>query len=98
MDELLTGKRLQVVVDAGPEQAIALLAAIQGVVSVAQMTQNGPGCRYVLDLRDDEDPAEAAHVAASRIAAEGWKLFVLQPERRDLEQVFGEISAQRWTQ
>jgi ABC-2 type transport system ATP-binding protein len=98
MDELLTGKRLQIVVDAGPEQAIALLAAIEGVVSVAQMTQNGPGCRYVLDLRDDEDPAEAAQVAASRIAAEGWKLFVLQPERRDLEQVFGEISAQRWTQ
>lgn len=98
MDDLLTGKRLQVVVDAGPEQAIALLAAIEGVVSVEQMPQGGPGCRYVLDLSDDEDPAEAAHVAASRIAAEGWKLFVLQPERRDLEQVFGEISAQRRTQ
>ncbi len=98
MDELLTGKRLQVVVDAGPEQATALLAAIDGVVSVAQLAQNGPGYRYVLDMGDDEDPAEAAQIAASRIAAEGWKLFVLQPERRDLEQVFGEISAQRRTQ
>jgi len=98
MEELLTGKRLQVVVDAGPEQAIALLAAIDGVVSVARMTQDGPGYRYVLDLSNDEDPAEAAHLAASQIAAEGWKLFALQPERRDLEQVFGDISAQRGAQ
>ena len=93
MDELLAGKRLMVAVDAGPERALELLSAVKGIVSVEPMTQQGPGHRYVLDLGKDGDPAEAAHIVASRIATEGWKLYALQPERRDLEQIFSEISA-----
>ncbi len=94
MDELLVGKRLQVAVDAGPERAIELLSSLNGIVSVEPVPQRGPGNRYVLDLGNEGDPAEAAHIVASRIATEGWKLYALQPERRDLEQVFSEISAQ----
>jgi ABC-2 type transport system ATP-binding protein len=97
MDELLAGKRLLVTVDAGPERALELLTAVIGVVSVEPMTQRGPGHRYVLDLGNEGDPAEAAHIVASRIAIEGWKLYALQPERRDLEQIFSEISAQERT-
>jgi ABC-2 type transport system ATP-binding protein len=93
MDELLAGKRLLVAVDAGPERALKLLSAVSGIVSVEPMTQRGPGHRYVLDLGNEGDPAEAAHIVASRIATEGWKLYALQPERRDLEQIFSEISA-----
>ena len=93
MDELLTGKRLQVAVDAEPERAIKMLSSVNGVVSVESVSQRGPGNRYVLDLGNDVDPAEAAHIVASRIATEGWKLYALQPERRDLEQIFSEISA-----
>ena len=93
MDELLTGKRLQVAVDAEPERAIKMLSSVNGVVSVEPVSQRGPGNRYVLDLGNDGDPAEAAHIVASRIATEGWKLYALQPERRDLEQIFSEISA-----
>ncbi|MFB3064169.1 MAG: ATP-binding cassette domain-containing protein, partial [Gammaproteobacteria bacterium] len=98
MDELLAGKRLQVTVDAGPERALELLNAINGIVSVEPMAQLGPGYRYALDLADEDDPAEAAHIVASRIATEGWKLYALQPERRDLEQIFSEISAIERTQ
>jgi ABC-2 type transport system ATP-binding protein len=94
MDELLAGKRLQVAVDAGPERAIKLLAAVNGIESVESLTQRGPGHRYMLDLGKEGDPAEAAHIVASRIAAAGWKLYALHPERRDLEQAFSEISAQ----
>jgi ABC-2 type transport system ATP-binding protein len=93
MDKLLAGKRLLVTVDAGPERALELLTAVVGVVSVEPMTQRGAGHRYVLDLGNEGDPAEAAHIVASRIAKEGWKLYALQPERRDLEQIFSEISA-----
>ena len=93
MDDLLAGKHLLVAVDAGPERALELLSAINGVVSVEPITQRGPGHRYVLDLGKEGDPAEAAHIVASRIATEGWKLYALQPERRDLEQIFSEISA-----
>ena len=94
MDELLAGKRLLVAVDARPERALELLSAVHGIVSVEPMQQRGPGHRYVLDLGNENDPAEAAHVVASGIAAEGWKLYALHPERRDLEQIFSEISAQ----
>ena len=97
LDKLLAGKRLVVAVDAGPERALALLSAVNDVVSVEPMTQRGPGHRYVLDLGNEGDPAEAAHIVASRIATEGWKLYALQPERLDLEQIFSEISAQERT-
>jgi len=97
MEELLTGNRLLVAVDAGPEHALELLSAIDGVVSVEPMTRRGPGHRYMLELRKEADPAEAAHLIASRISTAGWKLHALQPERRDLEQVFSEISAQART-
>ncbi len=93
MDDLLAGKHLLVAVDAEPERALELLSAVNGVVSVEPITQRGPGHRYVLDLGKEGDPAEAAHIVASRIATEGWKLYALQPERRDLEQIFSEISA-----
>jgi len=93
MEELLAGKRLMVAVDAAPEHALELLSAVKGIVSVEPATQQGHGHRYVLDLGNEGDPAEAAHLVASRIAAEGWKLYALQPERRNLEQIFSEISA-----
>jgi ABC-2 type transport system ATP-binding protein len=94
MEELLAGNRLLVAVDAGPEHALELLRAVNDVVSVEPMTRRGPGHRYMLELRKEADPADAAHLVAHRISTEGWKLHALQPERRDLEQVFSEISAQ----
>ncbi len=97
IDELLAGKRLLVVVDAGPERALEMLNSVDGIVSVKPMARHGPGHRYVLDLGEEDDPAEAAHIVASRIATEGWKLYALQPERHDLEQIFSEISAQEQT-
>jgi len=93
MEELQAGKRLLVAVDAAPEQAVEPLKAVTGVVSVESVAAQGPGHRYALDLEEVDDPAEAAPGVADRIAAEGWKLFALQPERRDLEEIFGEISA-----
>jgi len=97
MDELLAGKRLLVAVDAGPERALELLNSVDGIVSVEPTARQGPGYSYVLDLGEEDDPAEAAHIVASRIATEGWKLYALQPERHDLEKIFSDISAQERT-
>jgi len=94
MEELRAGKRLLVAVDAPPERAIAPLNGVDGVKTVAAMAPSGPGHRYALDLEGVDDPAEAAPMVAERVAAEGWKLYTLQPERRNLEEIFGEISAQ----
>ena len=92
LDELLAGKRLVVAVDAGPERALALLSAVNDVVSVEPMTQRGPGHLYVLDLGNAGDPAEASHIADRRIQTEGWSRYARQPELLYVEPVFRDIS------
>ena len=94
MEELRAGKRLLVAVDAGPERGLGLPSSVDGIVSVQPTEQRGPGYRYALDLGEDGDPTEAAPIVASRIATQGWRLYALQPESRDLEDIFREISAQ----
>jgi ABC-2 type transport system ATP-binding protein len=56
--------------------------------------QQAPRYGYALNLGEKDDPADAAPLVASLIATQGWKLYELRPERHDLEQIFGEISAQ----
>ena len=93
MQELRAGKRLLVAVDAGPEQAMDLLKSVDGIQSVAPLSERGLGHRYALDLSGQDELAMTAPMVASRIATEGWRLYALQPESRDLETIFGEISA-----
>ncbi len=93
IDELQAGKRLLVALDAAPDQAMEPLAEIAGVTSVESLSGGGPGHRYALSLGGEEDPFATAPLVARRVASEGWNLYSLQPERRDLEEIFGEISA-----
>ncbi|MEJ2591187.1 MAG: ABC transporter ATP-binding protein [Candidatus Thiodiazotropha sp.] len=95
MAELRAGRRLLVAVDAAPEQALDLLGSVAGVNGVERVTDQGAGHRYALELADGDTLDEAAPTIASQIAQAGWKLYALQPETRDLETVFGEISAQQ---
>jgi ABC-2 type transport system ATP-binding protein len=94
MRELQAGKRLLVAVDAGPEQALDLLRSVDGVEGVEAMQVQGVGHRYALDLNATQELSDTAPRVADRVATQGWKLYALQPERRDLETIFGEISAQ----
>ena len=93
MDELQAGKRLLVAMDAAPEQALDLLKSLEGVKSVETMQVQGVGHRYALDLSGAQELSDTAPLVADRVATKGWKLYALQPERRDLETIFGEISA-----
>ncbi len=93
MQELQAGKRLLVAVDAEPEQAVNLFKSVAGVQAVETLGERGAGHRYALDLGQDE-LSDTAPLVASRIATEGFKLYALQPESRDLETIFGEISTQ----
>ncbi len=94
MDELRAARRLLVAVDAGPDRARALFESVDGVRSVEQLSTRGHGHRYALDLVPGGELAAAAPLVADRIASQGLKLYALQPESRDLETIFGEISAQ----
>ncbi len=94
MDELRAGKRLLVALDVGPDVAMDLLRSVDGVSSVEAMSQQGAGHRYALDLSGENALTVTAPLVASRVAEEGLRLYALQPESRDLETIFGEISAQ----
>jgi ABC-2 type transport system ATP-binding protein len=94
MDELRTAKRLLVSVDASPNKAVTLFESLQGIKSVETLRVNGDEHYYALDLDKQNALQQIAPEVANRVTAEGIKLYTLQPERRNLETIFGEISAQ----
>ncbi len=93
MQELSAGNRLLVSVDVAPEQAVNLLSAIQAVRSVEHFAAQDTEHRYALELSDQSELSDTAAVVASQVIASGWKLYALQPESRNLETIFGEISS-----
>jgi gliding motility-associated transport system ATP-binding protein len=95
MGDLQASKRLLVSVNAGPEQVTKLFKSVNGVHSVQPLYKKGPGHRYALDLGDQNEQAETAPSIANKIMTAGFKLYALQHESRDLETIFGEISAQK---
>lgn len=94
LDDLRAGRRLLVAVDAVPEHALDVFGSLDSIESVEQLGTHGPGHRYALCLAGRDELTDMAPVVASRIVERGLKLYSLQPESRDLETVFGEISAQ----
>jgi ABC-2 type transport system ATP-binding protein len=94
MKELRAGKRLLVAVDAAPERALELFASVDGVGAVESLDGPGTSHRYALDLGNETALDDTAPRVADRVAKEGFRLYAMQPENRDLETIFGEISAQ----
>jgi ABC-2 type transport system ATP-binding protein len=93
MAELQAGKRLLVALDAAPDQALDLLKSVHGVKAVETLQAQGAGHRYALDLSGQQELTDTAPQVANQITTQGWKLYALQPVSRDLETIFGEISA-----
>lgn len=94
MDELQSGKRLLVSVDAEEDRARTLFSQLESVASVEPMTDSGPGHRYALGLKNADQLNDTAPLVAQRVADEGLKLYSLNAEVRNLETVFGDISRQ----
>jgi gliding motility-associated transport system ATP-binding protein len=94
MDDLRAGRRLLVSVDAEPEGALKLFESINRVQSVELLGKKESEYRYALDLGDQNAWDDAVPVVANHIVTAGMKLYALQPESRDLETIFGEISEQ----
>lgn len=95
MQELHAGQRLLVVVDIAPEQALVRLNAINDVKSVEHLARQDGGHHYALELNNHSELSETAATIASQVISSGWKLYALQPESRDLERIFGEISSDK---
>jgi ABC-2 type transport system ATP-binding protein len=90
--DLARSRRLLVAVDAGDAGAEPLLAQVAGVGAVRRLDGGEGHRRYALDLAEGGDGA-APEVARALIEG-GCRLYALEPERRDLEGVFGEINAE----
>lgn len=93
MEELRSGNRLLVSVDTTPEKTRPIFKSVNSIESVEVLENDGPLYRYALALNRQND-IEAAPEVSRALLDGGCKLYMLQRERRDLETVFGEISAQ----
>ena len=86
--DLSAGQRLLVVTDRA--EAADLLRGLEGVAKVEPMpAANGQACFALSGAK----PAQAlAPLAAAAIIGQGWPLFSLAPEARNLEKIFSEIN------
>lgn len=97
LDALQTEGRLLLSLEDDGQAGGAFLGSLPGVRAVnpvsADRQAGMPGRTYALTL----DPAEPRHPAAAAIAsavhAQGWRLYAMSFESRNLETVFAELSA-----
>jgi len=89
---LAGGGRLRLVTDGKPEAVKPMIAALKVVKGVEALSGQGEAQAYGLTLN-----GRAANEAAARVARavldNGFSLFALHAESRDLETVFAEITA-----
>ena len=92
LQDLKTSQRLLVAIDGAPESAGAVLSGLSAVRAVEHLEAGAGRHRYALDM-GGTDPASAAPDVARAVLQNGYALYALEPEVRDLETVFGEIEA-----
>jgi ABC-2 type transport system ATP-binding protein len=90
LGEIGARPRLLVTLDRGPDEVRGLLGRMDGVTDVAHLNDDGMRRCYALSV---EDPAALAPKVAHGVSAEGWALYGLEQERRDLEALFGAVSS-----
>jgi ABC-2 type transport system ATP-binding protein len=93
LDQLRTSRRLQLVTNAEPERAEVLLNNLTHVTSVETSAADGKRHAYALTVDGHHDPTDIAPSVAQTIIEQGFKLYALTPESRDLETIFDELSA-----
>jgi ABC-2 type transport system ATP-binding protein len=81
--------RLRVTLDRPAAEAAPVLSALPGVSGVELVDEAAGRHCFALSL---EDAAAAAPAVARAMADQGWNLFGLEPERRDLEALFRAVS------
>jgi ABC-2 type transport system ATP-binding protein len=90
LDALGDAPRLLVTLDRPLSEVNETLSALTGVSGVAHLGDAGAHRRFALET---DDARRLAPLVAQTAAEKGWALYQLTPERRDLEALFGTISA-----
>ncbi|AUB80231.1 ABC transporter ATP-binding protein [Candidatus Thiodictyon syntrophicum] len=81
--------RLLVTLDRTAVEARPMLGALPGVSGVTLLDSDAQRHRFALTVAD---AGAAAPAVARAVGAQGWDLFALEPERRDLEALFRAVS------
>lgn len=95
LEALQQGRRLLLSLS-GSKDPMEHLQNVDGVAKVTPLAEPvaGGGVRLAVELRRDGDQQELAAEVARSLHDEGFRLFAMDFERRNLETVFSEISAQ----
>lgn len=93
LDELAGQGRLLVTTDAGPDDLQADLKGLEQVQAIDRLSSEDQHIRYALTLDENADHHQAAACIADNILAGGHHLYELSGEQRNLEALFGEITA-----
>ena len=97
LSDLQSSRSIILDTDLEGEKAMYILESIEGVSSVWPVEQvgglKGRAQRYAMDITDEADMELCSSMAAARIMEGGGSVFALFPESRDLESIFGEITA-----
>lgn len=91
MQELTNSSRLIVAVDQEREKAEEIISAVQGVKIVSVRAAVGHN-QYTMET-GNATASDTAPAVARAFVNSGSQLFSLQPQVRDLETIFGEITA-----
>lgn len=94
LDSLRYSNRLLIQTNATLESLQPLLNKVSGVRDISQLEQAKEYSRYVLNLESEANPNTVSPLVAKYIHDQGWPLYALHPETRDLETVFGQINAE----
>ncbi|MDL1968513.1 MAG: ABC transporter ATP-binding protein [Deltaproteobacteria bacterium] len=92
--DLRRADRLLVAIDAEPGQAKQVFDAVESVASFESLDAENNCFRYSLAVDGNDNAVNAAPAVAKAVIEKGFRLFSLSQETRDLETIFGEISAQ----
>lgn len=95
LDGLQADNRLLVTVGSSAQDGEAVLQKIEGITSVGRMTSApSDGICFALGLAENSNRTETAATVAGVVHEQGWRLYGLQYEAKDLETVFAQTSAQ----
>lgn len=99
LEKLNRGQRLLLTIDRGPEEVHSELSAIDGIQSVDIISKQNGQFNYALHVKPKNEQilSEAIPPIAKAIINQGYSLYALYPEIRDLETVFNQINSDQAT-
>ena len=92
LDAIGRHPRLLVTLDRTPEETTAALSGLSGIDGIRLLEQDGELRRFALETADLRT---AAPLVAQTVGQRGWPLYGLEPERHDLEALFGAVTLEQ---